>query len=147
MIGKSMGAVVAVMTAQKRPGDVAAMCLWYPGFGVAETAKVGFFLGEIYDPENPPETLTVAGYTYGRAFLKELKTIDYESAIRNYDGPVLILHGAQDFVAPLIFSFWAKDLFHDCTLHVIPGGWHGFIGEAEYLSLYDMINFLQRQTE
>ena len=79
--------------------------------------------------------------------MEDAKSLDYETAIREYDGPVLILHGDRDFIAPPIFSFWARDRFQDCTLHVVPGGFHGFFMEQELLSLEDTARFLREQLD
>ena len=143
MVGKSMGAVDAVLAAQGRGSEIRAMCLWYPGFGVADATRHGFLLGSFFNPFDPPETLEAAGYTYGREFLQEAKALDYQSACRSYTGPVMILHGDADFIAPISYSYEAAELFQNCTLQVVPGGYHGFFGFQELKALDDMLSFFQ----
>ena len=143
MVGKSMGAVDAVLAAQGRGSEIRAMCLWYPGFGVADATRHGFLLGSFFNPFDPPETLEAAGYTYGREFLQEAKALDYQSACRSYTGPVMILHGDADFIAPISYSYEAAELFQNCTLQVVPGGFHGFYGWQEMKALDDMLSFFQ----
>ena len=143
MVGKSMGAVDAVLAAQGRGSEIRAMCLWYPGFGVADATRHGFLLGSFFNPFDPPETLEAAGYTYGREFLQEAKALDYQSACRSYTGPVMILHGDVDFIAPISYSYEAAELFQNCTLQVVPGGFHGFYGWQEMKALDDMLSFFQ----
>ncbi len=145
LVGKSMGGVDAVLAAQRRPGEIKAMCLWYPGFGVTDAVRHGFLLGQLFDPADPPETLTAAGYTFGEDFLRETAALDYTSACRSYDGPVLILHGDQDFIAPIAFSFEVSREFRNCTLKVMPGGFHGFWGFQEIEALETMTQFLMDQ--
>lgn len=143
LVGKSMGGVDAVLTAQDRGDEIKAMCLWYPGFGVTDSVRHGFLLGQVFDPENPPETLTAAGYTFGQAFLEEAARLDCASACRSYEKPVLIIHGDQDFIAPIPFSFAMSQEFPDCTMKVIPGGFHGFWGYQELEALNTMLEFFQ----
>lgn len=143
LVGKSMGGVDAVLAAQQRQDEIRAMCLWYPGFGVGDAVRHGFLLGQFFDAADPPETVTAAGYTYGRDFLLEAGKLDCTAACRSYDGPVLILHGDLDFIAPIGFSFQMSEEFSDCALHVVPGGYHGFWGFQELHALEDMTVFLQ----
>lgn len=147
VVGKSMGAVDALLASQQAQGTIKAMCLWYPGFAVRDNARHGFLLGSTFDPENVPETVDASFYTYGKGFIEEVQEIDYESAIRSYDGPVMIIHGTNDFVAPLFFSFQVEDLFKDLTMKVVPGGYHGFYGFQELDALNDMLEFFQQHID
>ncbi len=142
MIGKSMGAVAATRAAADRPGEVKALCLWYPGFGVSAATRFGYFLGEFYAPWDPPEVLEVAGYRYGKAFLEEAAGYEFSDAMERYDDPVLILHGDRDYIAPIYFSLEAQEHFSDCKLYAVPGGGHGFLMMQELIALQDMITFL-----
>ena len=146
-IGKSMGAVDATLAAYERQDEVKAMVLWYPGFSVVDSTRHGFLLGEFFDPADPPETLTAGWYTYGRDFITEAQELDYKTACRAYKNPVLILHGDQDFITPLFFSFETEKLFPDCELKVMPGGNHGFFGFLEMVALDEMMNFLNEQID
>lgn len=142
-VGKSMGAVEGLLAAQQWDKDIAAMCLFYPGFSIRDSVQHGFLLGSFFDPQNPPATLEAAWYTYGRGFLEEAAAVDYESAIKDYDGPVFILHGDRDIIAPLHFTLQVEHLFQDCTLQVVPGGMHGFWGDQETKALEDMVAFFE----
>ena len=143
VVGKSMGAVNAVLASQGRGDEIRAMCLWYPGFGVTDAVRRGFLLGSFFNPIDLPDTLEAAGYTYGKGFLQEARALDYKSACQSYSGPVLILHGDLDFIAPISYSYEAENLFPDCTLQVVPGGFHGFYGWQEMKALNDMLDFFQ----
>lgn len=147
LVGKSMGGVDAVLANQRRADDIKALVLWYPGFGVSDAVRHGFLLGEFFDPQNLPETLTAAGYTYGKAFLEEAMNLDMTAACRSCEQPVMILHGDQDFVAPIMFSFAMSREFPDCTLNVVPGGYHGFWGFQELKALTDMTEFIKENID
>lgn len=143
LVGKSMGAVDAVLASKGRGDEIRAMCLWYPGFGVGDAVRHGFLLGSTFNPIDLPDTLEAAGYTYGKGFLQEARALDYRSACQSYSGPVMIIHGDADFIAPISYSYEAADLFPDCTLQVVPGGYHGFFGWQEMKALDDMLSFFQ----
>ena len=63
VVGKSMGAVDAVLASQGRGDAIHAMCLWYPGFGVTDAVRRGFLLGSFFNPIDLPDTLE-AWYAY-----------------------------------------------------------------------------------
>lgn len=56
VVGKSMGAVDAVLASQGRGDEIRAMCLWYPGFGVTDAVRHGFLLGSFFNPIDLPDT-------------------------------------------------------------------------------------------
>ena len=56
---------------------------------------------------------------------------------------MLIIHGDRDFIAPIQFSFEMSQEFPDCTLKVIPGGYHGFWGFQEIEALNNMLEFFK----
>ena len=147
LVGKSMGGVDALMANRQRSGDVKALVLWYPALGIADAVRHGFLLGEFFDPQDLPETLTAVGYTYGRGFLEELMGLDMTGICRSCSQPVLILHGDQDNVAPIPFSYAMRDEFSDCKLTVVPGGGHGFWGFQELKALEDMTSFIKEHIE
>ena len=145
LIGKSLGAVAATVAASERRDEIKAMCLWYAGFSTQFSARFGYFLGRFFNPWDPPETLEIAGYTYGREFLREAVTMEFTDAVEACSQPVLLIHGDRDFVAPLVGSFWAQSHFPNAVLHVVPGAGHGFWPEQEFFALTDMLGFLEKQ--
>ena len=147
IVGKSMGAVAAMLASKSEGENIKAMCLWYPGFSVKYDAMRGFLLHCPYNPWFPPESLRVGDFNYGRQFLKEIQVMDFESACEAYEGSVMIIHGTDDFVVPIECSFMVKDMFRDCTMNVVPGGQHGFYGFQEIIALNDMLNFIQEQID
>jgi len=143
LIGKSLGAVAATLAAESRGDEIQAMCLWYPGFGISVDVQFGYLLGEFFDPWDPPETLEVSGFVYGKTFLEESARLNLAPVMQSCSMPVLIIHGDRDFIAPVVFSFWAAKQFPDCTLEVVPGGFHGFLLFQEMIALEHTLAFLQ----
>ena len=147
MVGKSMGGVDVLLASLGRQDQVKALVLWYPGFSVTELARRGFLLGQPFFPFDPPDSITVSGYTFGQAFIREAQAMDWEDACRRYQNPVLILHGDRDIVTPLPASIVASQTFPDCRLTVIPGGMHGFFGFQELYALGEMLDFVLEQID
>ena len=143
VVGKSMGGVEAALAAKSRAGDIKALCLWYPGFNAAATTQHGMLLGQFFNPFDPPETMEIAGFTYGRDFIREAQALDCVSICQSVQQPVLILHGDADFVVPLVSSIALEPQFPDAELKVFPGGGHGFWGLQELEALGDMVSFLK----
>ena len=147
LIGKSLGAVAATVAASARGDEIKAMCLWYAGFSAQFSARFGYLLGEFFNPFDPPETLEIAGYTYGREFLRETVSLNFTDAVESCRQPVLLIHGDRDYIAPLVGSLWAQAHFPNAELHVVPGGGHGFWLAQELFALTDMLGFLEQQME
>lgn len=145
IVGKSMGAVAAMLASKSEGENIKAMCFWYPGFSVKFDAMRGYLLYCPFNPWFPPESLKVGEFNYGRQFLKEIQIMDFETPCREYEGSVLIIHGTDDFIVPIESSFMAKDLFQDCEIHPVPFGQHGFYGFQEIIALNDMLTFIQGQ--
>ena len=142
LVGKSMGCVSALLAEQAYALDVKAMCFWYPGFGIDLTTTAGNLLGVRFDASDPPESLDVWGYEYGREFITEAQSLDLVSAGKGCGEPVLIIHGDSDQVSSITGSYVAEQIMSDCTLDVIEGGGHGFEGEQEQQALDDMVDFV-----
>lgn len=145
IVGKSMGAVAAMLASTTEGENIKAMCFWYPGFSVKADAQRGFLLHCPYSPWFPPEILRVGDFNYGRQFLKEIQIMDFETPCQEYEGEVLIIHGTDDYVVPIESSFYIQTLFQNCTLNVVPFGQHGFYGFQEIIALNDMLQFFQEQ--
>lgn len=52
------------------------------------------------------------------------------AVIGRFQGPVLILHGDRDRIVEQSVSDRAATIYKNAEYHVIPGGEHGFSGEA-----------------
>ena len=142
LVGKSMGAVDAVLAAEECADDIKAMCLWYPFFDLSNNVKENSILGVDVNFSNPPATVEIGGNIYGREFFVEVRELDLEAAYESYDGPVLILHGNEDTSCDISASIAAQKIMEDCTLITVSGGGHGFTGQTERDALHDMLTFM-----
>ena len=76
-------------------------------------------------------------------FDKAAMTIDIEEIQRNYDKPVLLIHGDKDDLVPISYSRNALSNYRHARLEEIKGAGHGFDGDdskkARLLSVEFMI--------
>jgi dipeptidyl aminopeptidase/acylaminoacyl peptidase len=137
LLGHSLGGCVAACIAEQT--DAVSVALWAP------TAFADYLVekdGETYKdpyiwlPENFRATVEKKGYVdmggfrRGKAFFESIRFYDPLSAIAEYSGPVLLLHGSEDQTVSLINS----QLLHENAkgrklLVVVDGADHTFSTE------------------
>lgn len=127
LVGMSMGGVVAGIVAAEEPG-VRAVCLWSPaaiapfeiGSGylrgrslAAEIAKNGYFDAD--------------GHRMSPALVDDIASLDVYGRSAGYAGPVRIIHGDMDDIAPI--AYVRRYLEHyrgNAELEVVPGADHAW---------------------
>jgi hypothetical protein len=77
-----------------------------------------------------PQVNTFWGMRLGEKYYKDVWNIDPYAVIGRFRGPVLILHGDKDRIVEQSVSDRAATIYKNAEYHVIPGGEHGFSGEA-----------------
>ena len=136
LVGGSQGGGVASVVAARHPRDIAALVLLYPAFHLPKNLR------SLYpDINNLPETDGRNGMiTIGRKYILDMYDYDYDKDMKDYDGPVLIVHGDEDKTVPIGGSQRAVKVFPNAQLHVIHGAGHVFLTEpqqAEFLKQAD----------
>ncbi len=127
LAGGSQGGGVATIVAARHPQEIKALLLLYPAFYMPDN------LHALYpDPNNSPESDTRNGMiTIGRRYITDMYDYDYFDDMRKYGGPVLIVHGDKDRVAPLSYSQRAVETFPNAKLYILKGAGHVFIKEEQ----------------
>ena len=98
LLGQSMGGAVVSALAGRRCDDVAALVLW-AGAGELKDAIL-----QVFEASNIPgsfdgsQDIDCYGYCTGKAFLKELQTLDVFAMAKGYSGPVLYVRGTNDAI-------------------------------------------------
>ncbi|MBO3724832.1 alpha/beta hydrolase [Actinomyces bowdenii] len=137
--GVSQGGLVSAIVAQRRPGEVMALELWYPAFSLPDTLRSLF--GSL---DEVPETYTFGRVSLGRVYAEDIWDYDPYADMPGYPSPVLIVHGAKDGSVPLGHSQRAVRTFPDAELVVLPEAGHGFSGTDWDLATGSTIAHLQR---
>jgi pimeloyl-ACP methyl ester carboxylesterase len=120
--GESLGAAVAAHTVADR-SDVSLVVLWSLSAELHRRYRARF------GPEMEAAgfVFTNGGFGIKKAFLDSLEDKDTYLAIKRAKVPFLLVHGDADGVAALDLARQAHRLApYNTTLHVVPGGNHGF---------------------
>ena len=71
--------------------------------------------------------MQVGPHVIGRIYNEDALSVDIFDRISGYPGDVLIVHGAQDKIVPIEYSYKAVEAFPgSCKLEVIEELGHGF---------------------
>lgn len=116
--GESMGGFVSAYVAAQIPEKVKALVLWYPAFVIPDDSKKRFEAGDN----------TCFGNPISPDFNKDSMNIDIISFAAGYTGPVKIIHGDKDGIAPIDYSYRAVEKYNNASLLVIENSDHGFMG-------------------
>jgi pimeloyl-ACP methyl ester carboxylesterase len=127
LLGMSMGGVVAAIAAAELPG-IAALCLWSPAavapFEVGQGAIKGRSLGAEFAAKG---YFDADGHRMSPALARDIAGLDVYGRSAGYRGPVRIIHGDADDIAPVEYARRYLDHYRgDAQLQVVPGADHGW---------------------
>jgi hypothetical protein len=135
LCGHSQGGLAVMLAAAERRNAVAGLIPLSPAWMVPGEARKGRLLGLPFDPENIPDELPLGnGATLSGNYLRVIRTIEVEPAIRAYRGPVLIVHGTADATVPYRYAEEAAALYENCTLVPVEGDTHCFDRHLEQMT-------------
>lgn len=123
LFGGSQGGMVSWLAATERKEDVSGLALLYPAFCIPDNWREKL-------PGSIPDCLDFWGVKLGRDFFVTARGLDVYSPMRDFDKPVLLLHGEKDAVVPLSYSERAACAFPDAGLVVYPREGHGFSADG-----------------
>lgn len=121
LYGESMGGLTSVLASVELGDRIAGMGLLYPALCVPDDWRDRF-----EKPENVPEVVEFWGMKLGRGFFTSMWELDVFQELPKYTGPVLILHGVDDPLAPIEDSGKAVELYQRAKLVEFPAEAHGF---------------------
>ena len=129
LCGFSMGGMVSALAAAEMGDDIAGLILVYPALSASDDARKGKALGARFDPHDPPEEFSTRKppVTLGRKFIEDAFAVeDWLDRIGAYKGPVLLMHGENDRVVPIIYSEMAASVYENVRFERIPHAGHIF---------------------
>lgn len=122
LLGASQGGVVSALVASNHPDDVGGLMLLYPAFIIPELVKNTYHsLEEV--PDNPSY---LGALNLGRNYVTDIWNLDIYKEIAKYSKKVLIVHGSQDHIVPILYSERAKEAYPNAELFQIKGAGHHF---------------------
>lgn len=138
LLGHSQGGVVASMLAGMLAQEGNApdgLVLLAPGSIIKEATQGGRFFGQEFDPDNPPEYIKCFHtYKLGRNYLLQTQQLDIYGTAEQYQGPVCLIHGANDGIVPLWCSQKYHERYNNSQMHVVKGENHLFIKKGRQVA-------------
>ena len=127
--GLSMGGMAAALAAAELKDKLGGLILVYPAFAIPDDAGKGKALGARFDPKNPPESFFTKypPVRLGRKFVEDAFAVDdWLDRIGSYKGKVLLMHGENDRIVPIIYSEMAASVYDKVRFVRIPHAGHIF---------------------
>ncbi|MET7474825.1 alpha/beta fold hydrolase [Streptomyces sp. NPDC005648] len=127
LVGMSMGGVVAGIVAGEEP-RIRALCLWSPAAIAPFEIGKGHLKGRSLAAEIEVKGYFDAdGHRMSPALVEDIAGLDVYGRSGVYPGPVLILHGDQDEIAPLEYARRYLDHYDgNAELDVVDGADHAW---------------------
>lgn len=138
LLGHSQGGAVASMLAGELARDgmpPAGLVLLAPGSIIKEATQGGRFFGQEFDPADPPAYIKCFHhYKLGRDYLVQTQLLDIYGTAELYQGPVCIIHGADDGIVPLWCSERYHKIYQNSQLYVLKGENHLFLKKGRKMA-------------
>lgn len=126
LVGMSMGGVVAGIVAGIEPG-VRALCLWSPAAVAPVEVGGGHLKGRDIAAEiNEKGYFDADGHRMSLALVEDITELDVYGRSGHYNGPVRIIHGDKDDIAPIEYARRYLDHYGNAELETVPGADHGW---------------------
>lgn len=138
VLGESQGGITAALAAAEMPEKVCGMILVYPAFCIPDNWNSRY-----KTPEQIPDTTRLWNVAIGRDFFLELRDMDAYRTMKQYGGPVLIIHGTKDNIVPVMYSIRAAREYPNAFLYIIKDAGHGFKPDEFSQSVNEIIRFVK----
>lgn len=139
ILGYSQGGVVASITAVENSELIRGLILLSPAFVLFDDAKNLF-----NSVDEIPDTLNHMGSDLGRIYFENLLDYNICNVISYFDKNVLIIHGDNDKIVPLIYSKKARIGFKNAELKIIEGAGHTYKEDQNEILLPYIIDFINK---
>ena len=125
LCGHSQGGITAMLLAGMEPEVYKALLPLSPGTMIAKGARTGRLFGIEFDPLHVPDEIYVnSERKVSGNYIRAAQLVDVDQAIRQYRGPVLIVHGDEDEAIPVHFSAETASQYSNAELVIIQGDDH-----------------------
>ncbi len=114
--GHSQGGLTAMLAGVERRERLAGLLLFSPACMIPEGARRGSLLGGVFDPKHIPDVICLGPERIlDGNYLRSAQKIDIEAAIRDFDGPVLLIHATDDATVPIHWGEQTAAHYQNCT--------------------------------
>ncbi len=137
LYGESQGGFVSALAAAAHPEKYIGVALLYPAFCIPNDWKDRSFA------DNEAKTINFMGMELSQKFVEGLPDYDVFEKIKDFDKPVLIMHGDKDPLVRLSYSEKAAAGFPNARLEVFSGETHGFKEKARKRAAVMTADFIE----
>jgi len=124
--GHSQGGLTTMLVAGMRPADFKAIFPLSPAVVLIDAAREGLFFGMPFDPISIPDHMSLGPASLNGNYFRVAQTLDVDSAIARYAGPVLLVHGDEDQAVPVTYSIDVAKKYANAKLVIIEGDDHNY---------------------
>jgi pimeloyl-ACP methyl ester carboxylesterase len=125
LCGHSQGGLLSMIVAPMERDVVKLLIPMSPAIVIPKGARSGNLLGTPFDPNHVPEILhSWDGRDLDGNYVRVAQTVDTDAAIKNFRGPVLLIHGDDDGAVPYSDSVDAAKKYENGTFVSIEGDDH-----------------------
>lgn len=129
LAGHSQGGLAVMLAAALKENQIKGIILISPAMIIVDSCKKGNFLGTEFDTKNIPHKIRFwDDKCVTENYIRIGRNLPIEQAIKDYCGPVLLIHSTKDEAVPLAYSIEAEKKYDNASLVQIPDDNH----------LYDM---------
>ena len=128
LLGMSLGSVAASMTAGKYPNAIKSLCMWSPAtVFVDEIVNKHILQGRTTDEVQQVGYFDFNSLKLGPKFFEDVKHIHPYQVAVPFTGPVIIINGDADNIAPIKYAKRYLDFYQqDIKLVVVSGASHAW---------------------
>ena len=132
LLGMSLGSVIAGVVAAQSPVPIASLTMWSPAAVFADEIRGGTLQGRSIVDETIDGVFSFNGLPLLAPFFVDSVNFDVFRRSEGYAGPVRILHGQDDPIAPVTSAERYVEMYGDsASLTVVPGADHSWTGPGQ----------------
>ena len=142
LLGFSMGGAVAGYVSKIKEDKIKKLILMAPAGCMADHAERAFRVA----PKVDENSADIGGFCIGRKYAEGFTGFDVYDGVKEFNRPVIIIHGGADQAVPLEFSKKYHDMYKDSSYHIIDNASHCFTKVEYRKQLQELIvNFLKEK--
>lgn len=143
LMGCSQGGFVSALAAAKLGDEIKKLALFFPAFCIPDDARRGQMMFAKFDPNDIPDIIQCGPMTLGRCYVQDVIDMDPYKEILGFGGNVLIVHGTDDTLVNIDYSFRALSAYskEKAALYGIEKAGHRFTKEQDKQATAYLLEF------
>ncbi len=126
LLGHSQGGLVCGLFASWVTADLECLVLMAPGAVILDGSRSGNFLGESFDPANPPAIINFWKKDFGIAYIKTAQNLPIWEEAAKFTKPTLLVHAYDDKTVPYFYSEKYLEVMPNAELISLEDNDHSF---------------------